>query len=78
MISFRSTGFFQKEFARDPNFNSELRFPGVHVIYGSSQAHQIGLDLMSVALDEADFFKEGTKGLEHYSEAKALYQYRAI
>lgn len=69
-----ATPYFQTVFPRDPHFNSELRFPGIHVIYGSSQAHQIGLDLICAVLDEADFFKEGTKGIEQYSEAKAIYQ----
>lgn len=55
-----SIPFFQRDFVRNPDKDSILEFPKkITVIAGSSTMHTIGTNLISVIVDEANFFKRG-------------------
>ena len=52
-----ATPYFRREFARDDEINSEIRFPTMSVYTGSEFTHQLGLALLGAILDEANFLK---------------------
>lgn len=70
-----SIPYFNDYFSRDKGFRSLYKYPGISVIYGSSVAHQIGMDLLTTLLDEGDFYDEqkGVTAFQEFSRAREIY-----